>query len=174
MWSFKNILNENPPMTEILRDCSGKHNLRLVIYHLDKNHVECATERDAEKYQLDRSVTDKLAEVARAPHAILAYDIQERNVYMVDSAPELNVCSAILLCVLTEVMNGSNTVCESHNTAHRCGMRNHEIERLAREQAALAMEQERMARTQSRGFDFEPNVGYQPMIGIGNLGCGLD
>ena len=80
MWNFKNILNENPPMTEILKDCSDKSNLRLVIYHLNENHVECAAERNGRQYQLDPSVTDEIAENARAPHAILAYDIATKDV----------------------------------------------------------------------------------------------
>lgn len=160
MWNFKNILNENPPMTEILKDCSNKSNLRLVIYNLDENHVECATERDGQKYQLDRSVTDELAENARAPHAILAYDIATRYVYLIDSAPELNACSAILLCVLTEIMNAP---CACGATHCRNGFDNSIRENIV----------EHTSTAESRGFDFEPNVGYQPMIGIGNLGMGL-
>lgn len=160
MWNFKNILNENPPMTEILKDCSDKSNLRLVIYHLDENHVECATERDGQKYQLDRSVTDGLAENARAPHAILAYDIATKDVYLIDSAPELNACSAILLCVLTEIMNAP---CACGVTHCRNGFDNSIRENIV----------EHTSTAESRGFDFEPNVGYQPMIGIGNLGMGL-
>lgn len=160
MWNFKNILNENPPMTEILKDCSDKSNLRLVIYHLDENHVECATERDGQKYQLDRSVTDELAENARAPHAILAYDIATKNVYLIDSALELNACSAILLCVLTEIMNAPCTCGATHC---RNGFDNSIRENIV----------EHTSTAESRGFDFESNVGYQPMIGIGNLGMGL-
>lgn len=169
MWNFKNILNENPPMTEILKDCSDKTNLRLVIYHLDENHVECATERNGQKYQLDRSVTDELADNARAPHAILAYDMATKNVYLVDSAPELNACSAILLCVLTEVMNAPCT-CEKCGETHgvtefeyRKPRAHHTTERLT----------ESVDASNVRGFDFEPNVGYQPMIGIGTLGMGI-
>lgn len=160
MWNFKNILNDNPPMTEILKDCSDKSKLRLVIYHLDENHVECATERDGQKYQLDRSVTNELAENARAPHAILAYDITTKDVYLIDSAPELNACSAILLCVLTEIMNAPCTCGATHC---RNGFDNSIRENIV----------EHTSTAESRGFDFESNVGYQPMIGIGNLGMGL-
>ena len=169
MWNFKNILNENPPMTEILKDCSDKSNLRLVIYHLNENHVECAAERNGRQYQLDPSVTDEIAENARAPHAILAYDITTKDVYLIDSAPELNACSAILLCVLTEIMNAPCT-CGKCGNASRVAEFDIRNPRTCRSDERIT---ESADAANTRGFDFEPTVGYQPMIGIGNLGMGL-
>lgn len=173
MWKFKNILNENPPMTEILHDCSNKSNLRLVIYHLGENHVECATERDGLKYNLSSDVANSISNYARAKHAILAYDIKTNAVYLVDSAPELNACSAILLCVLTEIMNSSSSNC-SYKSSDGIGRNlvhgepdSYEFE--AECDDALDDDDD----GSSNGFDFEPNVGYKPMIGIGNLGFAL-
>lgn len=109
MWKFAKLHSDNSPMAEILSQCSDKSNLRLVIYHLSENHVECATVKPNEVRQL--TLTSEEARTIRnearnGVHAILAFDCGSGHVYLIDSTPELQVASAVLLCVVTELLNG--------------------------------------------------------------------
>jgi hypothetical protein len=95
-------------MAEILSQCSDKSNLRLVIYHLSENHVECATTPNADReYKLTSDEARAIRNDARnGAHAVLAFDVRTNAVYMIDSTPELQIASAVLLCVVTELLNG--------------------------------------------------------------------
>ena len=109
MWKFAKLHSDNSPMAEILSQCSDKSNLRLVIYHLSENHVECATVSPNEVRQL--TLTSEEARTIRnearnGVHAILAFDCGSGHVYLIDSTPELQIASAVLLCVVTELLNG--------------------------------------------------------------------
>lgn len=109
MWNYVRLHSDNSPMAEILSQCSDKSNLRLVIYHLSENHVECATVSPNEVRQL--TLTSEEARTIRnearnGVHAILAFDCGSGHVYLIDSTPELQVASAVLLCVVTELLNG--------------------------------------------------------------------
>lgn len=109
MWNYVRLHSDNSPMAEILSQCSDKSNLRLVIYHLSENHVECATVSPNEVRQL--TLTSEEARTIRnearnGVHAILAFDCGSGHVYLIDSTPELQIASAVLLCVVTELLNG--------------------------------------------------------------------
>jgi hypothetical protein len=108
MWNYIKIHSDNSPMAEILSQCSDKSNLRLVIYHLSENHVECATTPNADReYKLTSDVARAISRDAQnGAHAILAFDVRRGEVYLIDSTPELPVASAVLLCVVTELLNG--------------------------------------------------------------------
>jgi hypothetical protein len=43
---------------------------------------------------------------SRHNHAILAYDLGKNEVYKIEDVPELPIASAVLLCVVTELLNG--------------------------------------------------------------------
>jgi hypothetical protein len=95
-------------MAEILSQCSDKSNLRLVIYHLSENHVECATTPNADReYKLSSDEAHTIRRNApNGVHAVLAFDVRTKDVYLIDSTPELQIASAVLLCVVTELLNG--------------------------------------------------------------------
>jgi hypothetical protein len=95
-------------MAEILSQCSDKSNLRLVIYHLSENHVECATTPNADReYKLTSDEARAISrEAHNGAHAVLAFDVRTKDVYLIDSTPELQIASAVLLCVVTELLNG--------------------------------------------------------------------
>ena len=126
MWNYIKLRREGSPMEEILSQCSDKANLRLVIYHLGENHVECATMNPNEVRGLALgSVANAIAKDAQnGPHAILAYDMRSNDVYLIDSTPELPVASAVLLCVVTELLNGNvqprANVCGRPNITDPC------------------------------------------------------
>ena len=107
MWNYIKIHSDNSPMAEILSQCSDKSNLRLVIYHLSENHVECATTPNADReYKLTSDEARAISRDARDVHAVLAFDVRSKDVYLIDSTPELQIASAVLLCVVTELLNG--------------------------------------------------------------------
>ena len=94
-------------MAEILDRCSCTSNLSLVVYNLSNNHVECAVTQEASSITLDGSTIDELRRDSHNEHAILAFDLRTNEVYKIDDVPELNVASAVLLCVVTELLNGT-------------------------------------------------------------------
>lgn len=108
MWNYVRLHSDNSPMAEILSQCSDKSNLRLVIYHLSENHVECATTPNADReYKLTSDEARAIRNDARnGVHAVLAFDVRANDVYLIDSTPELQIASAVLLCVVTELLNG--------------------------------------------------------------------
>ena len=92
-------------MAEILGRCSSRANIRLVVYHLAENHVECATTPDVDQLRLGETARTIKAD-SRHNHAILAYDLGTNEVYKIEDVPELPIASAVLLCVVTELLNG--------------------------------------------------------------------
>lgn len=106
MWNYRQLSRRESPMAEILSRCSSKANINLVIYHLSENHVECATVPDVDKFRLGETARTIKAD-SRHNHAILAYDLGTNEVYKIEDVPELQVASAVLLCVVTELMNGA-------------------------------------------------------------------
>ena len=106
MWNYRQLSRRESPMAEILSRCSSKANINLVIYHLSENHVECATVTDVDKFRLGETARTIKAD-SRHNHAILAYDLGTNEVYKIEDVPELPVASAVLLCVVTELMNGA-------------------------------------------------------------------
>lgn len=107
MWNYRKLSSNESPMTEILNRCTCKSNIRLVVYHLSENHVECATVPENEARQLSLGETARTIKAdSRHNHAILAYDLGSNEVYKIEDVPELPVASAVLLCVVTELLNG--------------------------------------------------------------------
>jgi hypothetical protein len=105
MWNYRKLSSNDSPMAEILDRCSCKSNIRLVVYHLSENHVECATDPNPNQFSLGETARTIMAD-SRHNHAILAYDLGTSEVYKIEDVPELPVASAVLLCVVTELMNG--------------------------------------------------------------------
>ena len=109
MWNYVKLHSDNSPMAEILSQCSDKSNLRLVIYHLSENHVECATVEPDKVRQFSLGETARVirSDARNGAHAVLAFDLRTNEVYLIDSTPELQIASAVLLCVVTELLNGN-------------------------------------------------------------------
>ncbi len=105
MWKYVKLCSCNSPMQEILSNCSCKSNIRLVVYHLSENHVECATTPDVDQLRLGETARTIMND-SRHNHAILAYDLGKNEVYKIEDVPELPIASAVLLCVVTELLNG--------------------------------------------------------------------
>ena len=105
MWNYRKLSSNDSPMAEILNRCSCKSTIRLVVYHLSEDHIECATTPDMAQLRLGETARTIKAD-SRHPHAILALDLGTNEVYKIEDVPELPVASAVLLCVVTELLNG--------------------------------------------------------------------
>lgn len=105
MWNYRKLRSNDSPMAEILNSCSDKSNIRLVIYHLSENHIECATSSEMAHLNLGDTARAIKAD-SRNNHAVLAIDVRTNDVYKIEDVPELPVASAVLLCVVTELLNG--------------------------------------------------------------------
>ena len=131
-------------MAEILDRCSCTSNLSLVVYNLSKNHVECAVTQEASSITLDGSTIDELRGASHDEHAILAFDLRTNEVYKIDDVPELNVASAVLLCVVTELLNGTvmarreeNGVPTPRQTRACCGVKRGANGRFVKAESAI-------------------------------------
>jgi hypothetical protein len=96
-------------MAELLDSCTSKSNVRLVVYHLGENHVECATEAPdvVDSFKLDANTISKIKnEPIHGDHAILAFDMGNKTVRLIDAVPEIGAAAAVLLCVVTELFGG--------------------------------------------------------------------
>ena len=105
MWNYRKLSSNDSPMAEILNRCTCRSNIRLVVYHLSENHVECATTPDASQFSLGETARTIKAD-SRHNHAVLAFDLGSNEVYKIEDVPELPVASAVLLCIVTELLNG--------------------------------------------------------------------
>lgn len=105
MWNYRKLSSNDSPMAEILNRCSCRSNIRLVVYHLSENHIECATTPDMARLSLGETARTIEAD-SKHSHAILALDLGSNEVYKIEDVPELPVASAVLLCVVTELLNG--------------------------------------------------------------------
>ena len=119
MYNYVKLSRCGSPMAEILNR-ADKKDIRLVVYHLSENHVECATDPSFANLNLNE-ILDEIKRDANNNHAILAIDIRHDEVYLIEDVPELNAASAVLLCVVTELLNGcvmpreaKDIVCKSH------------------------------------------------------------
>jgi len=109
MWKYAKLSGRTSPMAEITANVSNVKDLRLVVYNLSENHVECATvsPNEVREMTLSYDTARAIANDARnGEHAILAFDMRHNKVFLIDSTPNLEVASAVLLCVVTELLNG--------------------------------------------------------------------
>lgn len=126
MWNYKKLRNDSSPLQQIISLASSKGNIRFVIYHLGENHVEIATEQGdcASTFRLDSSIANEMLKDGkkmkdeairhgmRLPqgtdkHALLAFDLGSNNVFLIQTAPEAQVVSGILMGMVTELISSA-------------------------------------------------------------------
>lgn len=117
MWKFTRIQpNGRSPLAEIMARCSNVKNLCLVVYNLSANRVDCAAIAPDQAHTLSLSsdvVREIINDTRCNKYAVLAYDRGTSKVYVVSCVRELNEASALLLCVVSELMGvGMNHHCE--------------------------------------------------------------
>lgn len=131
MWKYRKLDNRNSStLAQLMQLVPNKSSIKFVIYNLEEDRVELTTDmhphaNDFFKLgdcELECIVHDseKAKEEARKmgmhipecvdKSALLAYDVDSSTVFLIQSAPDVNGISGILMCMVSELIN-SNVLC---------------------------------------------------------------
>lgn len=131
MWKYRKLDNRNAStLAQLLQLVPNKSSIKFVIYNLEDDRVELTTDMNPHANdffklgdcELECIVHDseKAKEEARKmgmhipecvdKSALLAYDVDSSTVFLIQSAPDINGISGILMCMVSELIN-SNVIC---------------------------------------------------------------
>ena len=131
MWKYRKLDNRNSStLAQLMQIVPNKSSIKFVIYNLEDDRVELTTDMNhhANDFfklgdcELECIVHDseKAKEEARKmgmhipgcvdKSALLAYDVDSSTVFLIQSAPDVNGISGILMCMVSELM-ASNVPC---------------------------------------------------------------
>ena len=131
MWKYRKLDNRNAStLAQLLQLVPNKSSIKFVIYNLEDDRVELTTDMNPHANdffklgdcELECIVHDseKAKEEARKMgmripecddrYALLAYDVDSSTVFLIQSAPDINGISGILMCMVSELIN-SNVIC---------------------------------------------------------------
>ena len=131
MWKYRKLDNRNAStLAQLLQLVPNKSSIKFVIYNLEDDRVELTTDMNPHANdffklgdcELECIVHDseKAKEEARKmgmhipecvdKSALLAYDVDSSTVFLIQSAPDINGISGILMCMVSELIN-SNVLC---------------------------------------------------------------
>lgn len=131
MWKYRKLDNRNAStLAQLLQLVPNKSSIKFVIYNLEDDRVELTTDMNPHANdffklgdcELECIVHDseKAKEEARKmgmhipecvdKSALLAYDVDSSTVFLIQSAPDVNGISGILMCMVSELIN-SNVIC---------------------------------------------------------------
>lgn len=121
MWKFKKLTMSSSPIAQLLHLATNRRNIVLAVYNLDANRVDCAAmaPNDVRGLSLDASTVSALRGCSRGSYVILAYDKGNHTVYKIEEVPELNAASAVLLCIVTELLGGNVAVARGGHEEYR-------------------------------------------------------
>ena len=133
MWKYRKLDNRNSStLAQLMQIVPNKSSIKFVIYNLEDDRVELTTDMNhrANDFfklgdcELECIVHDseKAKEEARKmgmhipggvdKSALLAYDVDSSTVFLIQSAPDVNGISGILMCMVSELM-ASNVPCNN-------------------------------------------------------------
>ena len=131
MWKYRKLDNRNAStLAQLLQLVPNKSSIKFVIYNLEEDRVELTTDMNPHANdffklgdcELECIVHDseKAKEEARKmgmhipecvdKSALLAYDVDSSTVFLIQSAPDINGISGVLMCMVSELIN-SNVIC---------------------------------------------------------------
>ena len=131
MWKYRKLDNRNAStLAQLLQLVPNKSSIKFVIYNLEDDIVELTTDMNPHANdffklgdcELECIVHDseKAKEEARKmgmhipecvdKSALLAYDVDSSTVFLIQSAPDINGISGVLMCMVSELIN-SNVIC---------------------------------------------------------------
>ena len=131
MWKYRKLDNRNSStLAQLMQIVPNKSSIKFVIYNLEDDRVELTTDMNPHANdffklgdcELECIVHDseKAKEEARKmgmhipgcvdKSALLAYDVDSSTVFLIQSAPDVNGISGILMCMVSELM-ASNVHC---------------------------------------------------------------
>lgn len=128
MWKYRKLDNRNAStLSQVMQLANNKSSIKFVIYNLEDNRVELTTSMNSHsvecfklgKCELESIVHDseKAKEEARKMgmripecddrYALLAYDVDSSTVFLIQSAPDINGISGVLMCMVSELINSN-------------------------------------------------------------------
>lgn len=128
MWKYRKLDNRNAStLSQVMQLAHNKSSIKFVIYNLEDNRVELTTSMNSHsvecfklgKCELESIVHDseKAKEEARRMgmripegvdrNALLAYDVDSSTVFLIQSAPDINGISGVLMCMVSELINSN-------------------------------------------------------------------
>ena len=131
MWKYRKLDNRNAStLSQVMQLAHNKSSIKFVIYNLEDERFELSTgmNHNANEFfklgdnELESIVHDseKAKEEARKMgmripecddrYALLAYDVDSSTVFLIQSAPDINGISGVLMCMVSELM-ASNVPC---------------------------------------------------------------
>ena len=128
MWKYLKLDNRNAStLSQVMQLAHNKSSIKFVIYNLEDERVELTTSMNSHsveffklgKCELESIVHDseKAKEEARKmgmripecddEYALLAYDVDSSTVFLIQSAPDINGISGVLMCMVSELINSN-------------------------------------------------------------------
>ena len=128
MWKYRKLDNRNAStLSQVMQLAHNKSSIKFVIYNLEDERVELTTSMNSHsveffklgKCELESIVHDseKAKEEARRMgmripegvdrNALLAYDVDSSTVFLIQSAPDINGISGVLMCMVSELINSN-------------------------------------------------------------------
>ena len=128
MWKYRKLDNRNAStLSQVMQLAHNKSSIKFVIYNLEDERVELTTSMNSHsveffklgKCELESIVheSEKAKEEARKmgmriPEcddrcALLAYDVDSSTVFLIQSAPDINGISGVLMCMVSELINSN-------------------------------------------------------------------
>lgn len=128
MWKYRKLDNRNAStLSQVMQLAHNKSSIKFVIYNLEDDRVELTTSMNSHsveffklgKCELESIVHDseKAKEEARKmgmripecddEYALLAYDVDSSTVFLIQSAPDINGISGVLMCMVSELINSN-------------------------------------------------------------------
>lgn len=128
MWKYRKLDNRNAStLSQVMQLAYNKSSIKFVIYNLEDERVELTTNMNSHSVEffklgdceLESIVHDseKAKEEARKmgmripecddKYALLAYDVDSSTVFLIQSAPDINGISGVLICMVSELVNSN-------------------------------------------------------------------
>ena len=128
MWKYRKLDNRNAStLSQVMQLAHNKSSIKFVIYNLEDDRVELTTSMNSHsveffklgKCELESIVHDseKAKEESRRMgmripegvdrNALLAYDVDSSTVFLIQSAPDINGISGVLMCMVSELINSN-------------------------------------------------------------------
>ena len=125
MWKYRKLDNRNSStLAKLMQIVPNKSSIKFVIYNLEDDRVELTTdmnhrandffklgdnELESIVYDSERAKEEARKMGMRIPEcddrcALLAYDVDSSTVFLIQSAPDVNGISGILMCMVSELM----------------------------------------------------------------------
>ena len=201
MWKYRKLDNRNTStLAQVMQLVRNKSSIKFVIYNLEDERVELSTgmnhnaneffklgdnELESIVYDSERAKEEArnmgmMVPEGRDRNALLAYDVDSMTVFLIQSAPDINGISGILMCMVSELMdsnvpcnvNGSISITQNDNVdLYRISMESiidAEAKAYASMMAQRKLEQEDVTKNHVQATDYGEPI-PTPSVGIVGL-----